>query len=143
MTPPRAGERLRGIAVGRIVAADHDIVMQPPTIQTAVPKRRYQFGPYEAVVLGEIESPDPVRYAFILALVRVGQGTPSLYVTAESEPGARPREGAHRLRVVSEEVGEELVVPEAIRNADDFAAVALAAAGKALGLAGIAPVRVA
>lgn len=117
--------------------------MPVPKILTAVPKRRYQFGPYEAVVLGEIESPDPVRYRFILALVRVGQPKPSLYVTAEAEPARGHREATSRLRVVREEGGEEFVSQEEIHNVDEFAAAALAAAGQVLGLAGVVPVRLA
>jgi len=115
--------------------------MSAPRILTAVPKRRYQFGPYEAVVLGEIESSDPVHYRFILALVRVGQSKPSLYVTAETELARGHREVIRRLRVVGEAAGEEIAAAGGIQDVDDFAAAALAAAGKALGLAGVTPVR--
>ena len=115
--------------------------MQPPRIETAIPKQRYQFGPYEAVLLGEVTSPDPVRYQFILALVRVGESKPNLYVTAEKNPRARSAEGSHRLRVMSEQVSEDLGSSDAFRDVEGFAAAALAAAGRALGLVGIEPVR--
>ena len=48
--------------------------MEAPKIQTAIPQRRYQLGEYSGVVLGEIESSDGVKYRYILALVREGEG---------------------------------------------------------------------
>ncbi len=48
--------------------------MDAPKIQTAIPQRRYQFGEYTGVVLGDIESGDDVKYRYILALVREGEG---------------------------------------------------------------------
>lgn len=115
--------------------------MPLPKIETAIPKQRYQFGPYQAVLLGEIESPDPVRYQFILALVRAGESKPSLFVTAEKNPRAQAAEGSHRLRVVNEQLNEDFGSSDAFRDAEGFAAAALAAAGRVLGLAGIEPVR--
>jgi hypothetical protein len=60
--------------------------MEAPKIQTAIPQRRYQFGEYTGVVLGEIESGDAVKYLYILA--QRGEGKPGFYVTAEKNPGA-------------------------------------------------------
>jgi hypothetical protein len=45
-------------------------LMQAPKITTAIPQRRYRLADFSAVVLGEIESPDPARYRYILALVK-------------------------------------------------------------------------
>jgi hypothetical protein len=115
--------------------------MQPPRIETAIPKQRYQFGPYQAVLLGEITSPDPVRYQFILALVRQGEAKPGFFVTSEKNPRARNREGTHRMRVISEESSEDLGSSDRYADADAFAAEALAAASRVLGLVGIEPVR--
>lgn len=115
--------------------------MQPPKIETAIPKQRYQFGPYQAVLLAEVTSPDPVRYLFILALVRAGESKPSLYVTAEKNPRAYAAEGSYRMRVVGEQLSEDLGSSDAFRDAEGFAAAALAAAGRVLGLVGIEPVR--
>jgi hypothetical protein len=115
--------------------------MPLPRIETAIPKRRYQFGPYEAVLLGEIESPDPVRYQFILALVRAGEPKPSLYVTCEKNPRSIAHQGSHRLRLAGEQMDEDLGSADAHRDVEAFASAALAAAGRALGLAGIEPVR--
>lgn len=116
--------------------------MPAPRIQTAIPKRRYRVGPYEAVLLGDIESPDPVRYRFILALVRDGESKPSVYVTANKNPRSRAHEGSHQLRLEREQTGEDLGSSDAFADADGFAEAALAAAARVLGLSGIAPVRV-
>jgi hypothetical protein len=117
--------------------------VQAPHIDTAIPKRRYQVGPYQAVVLDEIESPDPVRYRFILALVRGGESQPSLFVTAVKNPRSQAHGGSHRLQLISEPATQELGSSDSFANVDGFADAALAAAIEALGLVGVAPVRVA
>lgn len=57
--------------------------MERPRITTAIPKRRYHIGTFHGVILGDIESPDPRQYFFILALVPEGTDDPVLYVIAE------------------------------------------------------------
>ncbi len=57
--------------------------MERPQINTAVPKRRYHIGSFQAVVLGDIESPDENSYFFILAVVPEGEEDPVLYVISE------------------------------------------------------------
>ena len=116
--------------------------MQAPTIQTAIPKQRYQLGPYQAVLLSEIESPDPVRYRFILALVREGETQPSVFITCEKNARAQAQQGSHRMCIVSEKVNEVLGSSDDYKDADAFAAEALAAATRVLGLSGIAPLRI-
>lgn len=113
-----------------------------PVIHTAIPKRRYQIGPFQAVLLGEVESPDAARYQFILALLRQGEAKPSVFVTAEKNPRSRAAAGSHRMRFVSAEVDEECGSSDGYAQPDAFAEAALAEAGRRLGLAGIAPVRV-
>ena len=115
--------------------------MQTPTITTAIPKHRYQFGPYQAVLLSEIESPDPVRYRYILALVRTGEAKPSVFVSCEKNPRAQAQDGSHRMRIVSEQVSEDLGSSDDYANADAFADAALNAAARVLGLVGITPVQ--
>jgi hypothetical protein len=44
--------------------------MSIPTITTAIPLRRYQYGEFVVTVLGDIESPDAVRYRYILAVAQ-------------------------------------------------------------------------
>jgi hypothetical protein len=73
--------------------------MHTPKIVTAVPKRRFQVGPYSIVVLGEVASGDENEYAFILATVIDGDEQPGLYVTSERAPPEAEGEGSHVLRV--------------------------------------------
>ena len=115
--------------------------MQTPTITTAIPKHRYQFGPYQAVLLSDIESPDPVRYRYILALVRTGEAKPSVFVSCEKNPRAQAQDGSHRMRIMSEQVNEDLGSSDNYADADAFADAALSAAARVLGLAGITPVQ--
>lgn len=115
--------------------------MQAPIIQTAIPKQRYQLGPYQAVLLGDIESPDPVRYRFILALVREGEARPSVFVTCEKNARAQAQAGSHRMCLISAQANEVLGSSDEFKDIDSFAAAALAAAIPTLGLSGIAPVR--
>jgi hypothetical protein len=108
--------------------------MQAPHIKTAIPQRRYRLGDYQAVVLGEIESDDPVRYRYILALVREDESKPSLYVTAEKNPRARAHAGSHRLRVISTALTEELGSGDQWADLDTFATEGLRLAAQLLGL---------
>lgn len=116
--------------------------MQAPIIQTAIPKQRYQVGPYQAVLLGDIESPDPVRYRFILALVREGEVQPSVFVTCEKNARAQAQTGSHRMRLISAQANEVLGSSDEFKDLDSFAAAALSAAIPTLGLSGITPVRI-
>jgi hypothetical protein len=113
-----------------------------PSIQTAIPKRRYQFGPYQVVLLGEVESPDPVRYQFILAFVRPGATKPDFFITSEKNPRARAAEGSHRMRVWQVQGDVECGSSNAYGNADSFVDAAFAEATIPLGIVGVAPVRV-
>lgn len=116
--------------------------MQAPRITTAIPKQRYQLGDYQAVVLGEIESPDPARYHYILALVPAGESKPGFYVTCEKNPRSRAAEGSHRLRVISAAFSEEMGSSDEWADVDAFAAQALALATRVLGLGDLTPERV-
>lgn len=114
--------------------------MNPPKIQTAIPRRRYQLGEYQCVVLGEIESLDEVKYQYILALVREGENRPSFYVTAEKNPRRRAREGSHQMRVITAGLDEEIGCSNAWDDLDAFCAEAFAVAAKVLGLGDEQPV---
>jgi hypothetical protein len=114
-----------------------------PKIQTALPQRRYQFGEYTGVVLGEIESGDGVKYQYILALVREGEGQPSFYVTAEKNPRRRAQEGSHRLRVITQGLDEEVGCSDAWTDLDAFCTEAFNVAAKVLGLPDERPVLIA
>ena len=117
--------------------------MNAPKIQTAIPQRRYQFGEYTGVVLGDIESGDGIRYRYILALVREGENRPSFYVTAEKTPRGRAHEGSHRLRVITHGLDEEVGCSDAWAELDAFCAEAFTVAARVLGLADEQPVAVA
>jgi hypothetical protein len=117
--------------------------MQAPKINTAIPRQRYQLGDYQAVVLAEIDSPDPARYQYILALVAEGAPHPSLYVIAEKNPRSRKHEGSHCLRVVSEQFSEDMGSSDRYGDLDAFAAEGLRLAAKVLGLGAIEPLRLA
>ena len=56
--------------------------MSIPIIQTAIPRRRYQLGEFNVTVLGDIESPDPVRYRFIMAISRDPDPKPGIFISA-------------------------------------------------------------
>jgi len=114
-----------------------------PKIQTAIPQRRYQIGEYSGVVLGEIESGDGVKYQYILALVREGEGKPGFYVTAEKNPRRRAHEGSHRLRVITHGLDEEIESSDRWADLDAFCEEALKVAGRVLSLSGEEPVRLA
>ena len=115
--------------------------MQAPKIQTAIPKRRYQFADYNGVVLGDIESTDSVNYRYILALVHEGENKPEFYVTAEKNPRSRAQEGSHRLRVIAPNLDEELESSDRWTDLDAFCEQAFQVAGKVLGIADEQPVR--
>lgn len=117
--------------------------MNAPKIQTAIPQRRYRFGEYQGVVLGDIESGDGVKYRYILALVREGESRPSFYVTAEKNPRSRAQEGSHRLRVITQGLDEEVGCSDAWADLDAFCAEAFAVAAKVLSLRGEPPLPIA
>ena len=114
--------------------------MNAPKIQTAIPQRRYQLGEYTGVVLGEIESSDEVKYQYILALMREGEGRPSFYVTAEKNPRSRRQEGSHRLRVITSGLDEEIGSSNAWAELDTFCTEAFTVAARVLGLSDEQPV---
>ena len=115
--------------------------MDAPKILTAIPVRRYQLGEYSAVLLGDVESQDAVKYQFILALVREGESKPSFYVTAEKNPRRRAHEGSHRLRVITQGLDEEIESSDRWTDVEIFCETAFNVAAKVLGLADERPVR--
>ncbi|MBI3570080.1 MAG: hypothetical protein HY082_03110 [Gammaproteobacteria bacterium] len=117
--------------------------MEAPKIQTAIPQRRYRFGEYSGVVLGDIESSDAVKYRYILALVREGENQPAFYVTAEKNPRRRAQEGSHRLRVITHGLDEEIGCSDAWTDLDAFCTEAFNVAAKVLGLPDERPVPIA
>ncbi len=106
--------------------------MDAPVIRSAVPKRRYQFGEYNVVVLGEVESGDGRDYQYVLGVVREGASKPFFFVTAERGPQGP---GRQRIRVIAEGFNEDMGVAEGVRTPDDFVSGVIPIVSKALGLA--------
>lgn len=82
--------------------------MALPTIQSAIPKRRYQFGEFAITLLSDINSSDPVSYLFIAAVLREGGLKPEVYITCE--PTTSNDEYTYRIRVLSE--NDEHIISE-------------------------------
>ncbi len=87
--------------------------MKKPHIRTAIPKRRYEIDTFSVVVLGDIESDDPVNYKYIMAFVEMGETEPMMYITSEENPPGRRQHGRYRVRVL---LGRE----ERDMGSDDF-----------------------
>jgi hypothetical protein len=104
--------------------------MHKPKIHTAVPKRRYRLGEYLVTVLGEIDSADGIDYRYILATLVEGESEPGLYVTAERQ---RP-EGAYAMRVIMHDGAQVVGSSDRWGELELFAADALDAVVKILGL---------
>jgi hypothetical protein len=64
--------------------------MNKPGILTAIPKRRYQYGEFTVVVLGDIQSNDGIDYRYIMAVLKGADPDPGLYLTAEKAAVAAP-----------------------------------------------------
>lgn len=105
-----------------------------PKIQTAIPKRRYQYGDYAVTVLGEIESGDGRDYCFVAAFVKEGEAKPRMYVVSERQrPGERDR-GSHALRVVNSAMDEVMDVDDRWSRLDDYVDQSLQMGAQMLGL---------
>ena len=109
--------------------------MQAPKISTAIPQRRYQFGSFIAVILGDVQSSDGVGYRYICALVADGSTDPSFYV-------ALIRDGGRQfIRVITEGFNKDLELPAPLRDVEVFSQQALAIAQQMMGLSDETPIR--
>ena len=111
--------------------------MNAPNITTAVPKRRYMIGPYSAVVLGEVESPDPVSYRYLMAVVPEGSRDPVLYVACERDAG-----GDDRVRLVAQGIDQPVADGTPCGGLESFTDYALAVVREAMGLTDETPYQV-
>ena len=57
--------------------------MAIPHIQSAIPKKRYQYGEFTITLLTDIQSNDPPDYKYLMAAVREGNAQPEVYITCE------------------------------------------------------------
>lgn len=111
-----------------------------PKISRAIPRKRYQYGEYGVTVLGDIESPDPRTYQYIMAFVPEGQNQPVLYVTCERTPPKNRADGSHQVRVINQAMSEIMDTSNDWRDLGHFAEEALKMGGQLLGLANEQPV---
>lgn len=113
--------------------------MQAPKIKTAIPQRRYQYGGFTAVMLGDIDSDDGFTYRYICAMVPDGASQPSMYVMAvKNAPGG---EGGYSLRVLTEGFDKVVDSSDRWRDLDMFSKQALDLAQQVLGLSDETPIR--
>ena len=105
-----------------------------PSIRTAIPKRRYQYGDFGVSILGEIESGDERDYRYIAAFVREGESQPRLYVVCERLPPGQRSDGTYALRVVNSAMDEVMEIDDRWADLDDFARQALEMGSQLLGL---------
>ena len=94
-----------------------------PTIQSAIPKRRYQYGEFLITLLNDISTDDSISYLFIAAVLREGSSSPAVYITCE--PIVSNNINSYRIRVLSEQ--EEHTISEDIqwKNEQKFCDFAL------------------
>jgi hypothetical protein len=78
-------------------------VKNKPDILRALPQRRYKFGEFTVVVLGDIETRDAVDYRYILAVVRDGDPEPGIYLCCE-----RGSNGVYQMRLMMQDGAEVL-----------------------------------
>ena len=73
--------------------------MACPNIQSAIPRRRYQFGEFIVTLLSNISSADSSSYLYIAAVLREGNPAPEVYITCE--PDQTGNASGYRIRVLS------------------------------------------
>jgi hypothetical protein len=117
------------------------VTMNKPGIVTAIPKRRYKFGEFTVVILGEIESNDGVDYHFVMAVVRGSDPDPGIYITAERSPQANTGSGDYTMRIVMRDGSEVLGTSKEWQDIEVFASAALDIVGRVLQLTDEVPYR--
>jgi hypothetical protein len=110
------------------------IVVSKPAISTAIPLRRYKFGEFTLTVLGDIESPDQLKYRYIMAVIQGEDPEPGLYITAEQGTG---KDMAMRIMMRD---GDEVIGHSAQwRDLDEFVNAALDVVARVLNLSDETP----
>lgn len=108
--------------------------MNKPAFTTAVPLRRYRFGEFTLTVLGEIESSDSIRYAYIMAVIQGENPEPGIYLTAEQCDNAH-----YEMRLVMYDGEEILGCSEQWGDLDVFIEEAVGVVSKILSLSDEVP----
>ncbi len=112
-----------------------------PHIARAIPLRRYEIDTFTVVVLGEIESDDPVDYKYIMAFVDMGETEPMLYITSEENPPGQREHGRYRVRVLMGRDARDMGSDDFPGDLDQFTDFGFQLAGRLLQLQGEEPVR--
>jgi hypothetical protein len=107
--------------------------MSLPVIHTAIPKRRYQYGEFALVVLGEIESGDAAAYHYLLGIVPEGKSQPELFVSAE-KVAKKGEDRAFQMRLIAEQISQTVGYSDAWDDLEVFTADALALCAQLLNL---------
>jgi len=101
-----------------------------PGIVTALPRRRYKFGEYTVVVLGDIESNDGIDYRYIVAVVRGADPEPGFYLTAERDMVGGGAGEDYSMRVIMQDGADIIGTSREWRDLDAFVREALDVIGK-------------
>ncbi len=115
--------------------------MKVPSIKTAIPRRRYEIDTFNVVVLGDIESDDPVNYKYIMAFVEMGESEPLLYITSEENPPNQREHGRYRVRVMMSGEERDMGSDEFPGDLEQFTEYGLQLASRMLQLMEEEPIR--
>ena len=115
--------------------------MNKPGIVTAVPKRRYKYGEFSMVILGDIESNDAKKYRYIMAVIRGADPEPGIYITAEHDRPAVQGRSDYNMRIVMQDGAEVIGSSGDWHDLDAFANEALGIVGQLLNLSDEEPYR--
>lgn len=107
-----------------------------PNIKRAIPQRRYQYGDFSVVVLGDIESGDAVDYRYIMAVVREGESEPGLYITCE-----RRAAGGGLLRLIMRDGQQQVGDDARLADLEVFSVTGLDVVAQVLNLSDEEPYR--
>jgi hypothetical protein len=108
--------------------------MALPKIKTAIPKRRYQFGEFSLVILGDIESDDEISYHYLMGIIPQGANTPELFISAEKSSAAQRQQGRYQMRVIAEQASKIVEQSDRWKDLDSFIDDALALVSELLTL---------
>ena len=93
--------------------------MDKPGIVTAIPRRRYRYGEFTVVVLGDIESSDGIDYRYIMAVVKGSDPEPGLYLTAERLVGGG-RQAGYTMRMLMRDGAEVIATSSEWEDLEAF-----------------------
>lgn len=105
--------------------------MALPSINTAIPKRRYQLGLFQITVLGEVESDDPQQYRYIMGVAADGETQPGMCVSVEKPEAG---EAGLAMRISMADGSQVIGHSEAWHDLDTFVEAALEVVVKMLKL---------